>query len=253
MVTKKSHLAAITAAAAVVASLGATSIRADLIDVNFYSASFGGGTASGAAVVGNSSDIWNGINGDTSSGSMDNLMDVAGDSTPVEIAWIAAGAVIPLASNIQPNPSLMYDYLYNTNTTEINNGDITVTLSGLAPETQYDLYLYVASNDASDYDRAVALTVDSSIGGAGGNPQTTFIDGQNYKLLTPTSDNLGDLSVTESPQALGLINTSGEVDLNGLQIRPVPEPASLAFMGLGSVALLYKQRKKNADIKAGVR
>ena len=244
MVTKKSHLAAITAATVVVASLGATSIRADLIDVNFYSGSFGGGTASGAAVVGSSTDTWNGIDGDTASGSMDNLVDVAGNSTSVGISWIAAGAVIPLASNIQPNPSLMFDYLYNTNTTEINNGDISVTLSGLMPETQYDLYLYVASNDASDYDRAVAFTVDSTIGGAGGNPETSFIDGENYELLTPTSDNLGDLSITESPQALGLINTSGEVDLNGLQFHPVPEPASLAFMAMGALPLIYKRRKK---------
>jgi len=50
-------------------------VNASLIDVNFYNAGYGGSTASGAGVVGTASDVWNGINATSSSGSAGPLVE----------------------------------------------------------------------------------------------------------------------------------------------------------------------------------
>ena len=211
---------------AAVMVLGTTSVRAafNSIDVNFYASGFGGSTATGAAVVGSSSDTWNGIDGAVnSSGGPLALVDVASNSTPITLSYVSDGAVVSANSNIQPNASLMSDYLF-ANT----NDNITVTLQNLAPNTAYNLYVYLSSNDASDSSRAAMVMANAVSAPATGDPQTSFIAGENYVLLTPTSDALGTINITVSPTDA---NSDGEVDLNGLQLTavPVPPPTNLTI------------------------
>lgn len=222
--------------------LGVTSARADLIGVNFYSSGFGGSTASGAAVVGTASDLWNGIDADPGSGGPISLMDTSGNPTSAFLTYNSpgGGGVAPASPNIQPNPSLMYDYLFNNNSTFIS-----VTLGGLAPSTPYDLYIYLASDDAAGSDRAANVVANLVSGTATGNPQTSFINGENYLLLQPTSSALGTIDILETD---GAANTSGEIDMNGLQLTAVPDPSSTlllsAISGLGLI--LFARRVSRA-------
>jgi hypothetical protein len=216
-------------------ALGMTSARAQLIDVNFYSAGFGGSAASGAAVVGTATDQWNGIAADSGFGGPINLVDANGNATFVTLSYNSpsGGAVVSANANIQPNASLMYDYLFN------NNGSgITVTLGGLAASTPYDLYIYLASNDGGGSARAANVTANLASGTATGNPETSFINGDNYLLLDVTSSALGTINIAETD---ALANTSGEVDMNGLQITSVPEPSTLFLFVVGGLGLILSK------------
>jgi hypothetical protein len=118
-----------------------------------------------------------------------------------------------------------------------------VTISGLAPNTTFDLYVYLASNDAGGDDRSAEVTANAVSGYATGNPQTTFIDGQNYLLLTPNSGPSGIINISETP---GFDNTGypEEVDMNGLQLTAVPDQAAtFGLLGLSVLGLLWLPRR----------
>jgi hypothetical protein len=241
-----------TSAIAALALAGATQIAsASLIDVNFYSINYSppGGTASGAAVVGTANDQWNGIDGDNGFGSVSSLINTSGSPTGVTLTYNTAGgaAVTSLAQNTQPTPSMMNDYLFNN-----AGGAITVSVGNLAAGT-YDLYVYLASNDASGNNRAAVVTANAYTALATGNSQPSFIAGQNYLLLTPTVGASGVLTITESD--LSTVNTSGEVDMNGLQIvsgvAAVPEPTTviagaLMLLPFGASTLRILRKRQSA-------
>jgi len=224
---------------AIVMAWGAFSAHAasGLIDVNFFTTINGNGSAaSGAAVVGSANDVWNGFDGGVNPGGGPlALFDSASNSTPVTLTYSSMGGVGPLNSNIQPNASLMTDYLFNN-----TNGAITLTLQNLTPNTLYNLYVYLSSNDAGDSDRAALVTANGVFANATGDPQTTFIAGENYLLLTPTSDGGGTINITEVPD---LANSSQEVDLNGIQLASVPEPSALALLATTLIAFKISKRK----------
>lgn len=217
--------------------------QAQLINVNFYSAFYGGSAATGAAVVGNPGDLWNGINGDNEPGGPISLVDSTGNATSASLFYSAFGAVTSLTPNFQPNPGLMSDYLFSTGFAGTNY----VTITGLTPDTKYDLYVYLASNDATGGDRSAGIQIPGTQGHATGNPEPTFSPGDNYVFLTPTTDDSGTLSLFEFPYRG---NTSGEVDLNGLQLLAVPETTgTLPLLGIGCIALLIFRRSARQSAK----
>jgi hypothetical protein len=238
------------ASIAALALAGASQVAsASLIDVNFFTTAYlpNGGTATGAAVVGTANDQWNGINGDAGTGTTPSLIDTTGTPTGVTLTYASEGAVTSLAQNTQPTPSMMNDYLFNN-----TGGTLTVTLGNLAAGT-YDLYVYLASNDASGNNRAAVVTANAYTALATGNSQPSFIAGQNYLLLTPTVGASGVLTITESD--LSTVNTSGEVDMNGLQIEPaigaVPEPTTviagaLMLLPFGASTLRILRKRQSA-------
>ena len=231
-------------------ALGALSARAQLIDVNFYSAFYLGSAASGAAATGAAGDIWNGINDDNvAGGPIYNLVDTTGTATPVSLSYNtdstpSYGAVTSIIKNTQPNPVLMNNYLFNN-----THGDITVTLQGLSDSTLYNLWLYVASCDAIGSDRAADLTANSVFASATGTPEGNFDAGQNYVLIQTTSSASGTINITESDDSA---NTSGEVDLNGLQISSVPDLATtLPLLTISGLGLILFARRTSKDMQAG--
>jgi len=229
-------------------AVGVSSTRAQSIDVNFYSQYFGGSTASGSAVVGSPTDVWNGINGDGGVlGGPFLLVDTAGTPTAL-LAYLLSpdsnpiAAIAAAALGTQENPSLMNDYLFNN-----QGGDIFIELAGLTPNANYDLYVYLSSDDSSNASRSLIVYANGDLGYATGDPTPTFTSGQDYLPLEFTASPTGILLLAagDAPN-----NTTGEIDLNGFQlVSAVPDQAStlaLLAIGVGGLAIVARRVSSRA-------
>jgi endoglucanase len=195
-------------------------LPAKLIDVNFTqnsSAGEGGPspgpTMSGAAVLGSAGDQWNGINGSSGSGISLNYSD--GTASPVKMAFSSGGGFnvfdyggsTPFAGGADAN--LMQTYLYNNGVSQ------TITLSGLTPNTLYNVVLYNAAN-TSAAGRTTFFTVNSStLSSTWNGTSSTLVPGVDYVYFSAAvSDALGNMSISYTG------NGSVEGDINGFQIQP---------------------------------
>lgn len=220
----------------------AGTVQAQLIDVDFNTNSAPlsaggpviGPTMSGAAVLGAAGDHWNGV--DASSGTGIPLIYANGSNSPVTITFTSGGGYdvhsyggsTPFAST--PFDALMEDYLFSGGVTQ------AVTLSGLVPNSTYDLVLYNAA-DVSGAGRTTYFTVNSNLQSSTWNGSSnTLIAGVDYVEFTSAlSDSSGNLAITWSG------NGSAEGDLNGFQIRFKPGPVApgldASFAGSGKTLI----------------
>jgi endoglucanase len=207
------------ALAVLVFALPAT-LHAKLINVNFtQNSSPGQGgpspgpTMSGAAVLGSVGNQWNGISG--SSGSGVSLIYSDGTASPVKMAFGSGGGFnvfdyggsTPFAGS--PDAALMETYLFNGGVPQ------TITLSGLVPNTQYNVVLYNAANTSAT-GRATYFTINSNtLSSTWNGTSSTFIPWVDYVYFPAArSDASGALAVSYTG------NGSTEGDIDGFQIQP---------------------------------
>jgi endoglucanase len=220
-------LTAIVAAAAL-------PLHAKLIDVNFTQNSFAGEggpspgpTMAGAAVLGSASDQWNGISGST--GNSIPLIYSDGSASPVKMTFTSGGGYnvfdyggsTPFAGGA--GTALTENYLYNDGVPQ------TVTLSGLAPNTAYDVVLYNAANvSAGTAGRTTYFTINSNTLSSTWNASSsTLVPGVDYVSFPAVwSGASGNMTVTYTG------NGSTEADFNGFQIQP----AQLMITSLGTIS-----------------
>ena len=204
----------------------ATATVPPLVDVNFYddTASSQYGNATGAAVIGATGNTWNniGVNGSgvpavTNSASGIHLNTVAGATSGYTLSYSTYASGNSTATGA-PDQQLMQQYLVaKFNVSAKTN---TVTISGLSDNTVYDLYVYTASSDGVNNQRATTVTAYGQSASsfaqsatASGNRNNVFAAGDNYVRLTPMSSSTGTITINQALQA-----GAGEADLNGLQI-----------------------------------
>lgn len=202
-------------------------LQAQLIDVNFTqnsSAGTGGPnpgpTMSGAAAVGSASDQWNGING--SSGTGISLKYATGSTSPVTMTFTAGGGynVYNYAGTTPFTGtkycSLMENYLYNSGTPR------TITLSGLTPNSTYNLALYNGAN-TNAVGRTTYFTVNGkTLSSTWNGSASTFVPNVDYVYFSSvTSDGSGNLAITYTG------NGTAEGDIDGFQLQFVSGPSFL--------------------------
>ncbi|HTV40441.1 MAG TPA: hypothetical protein VMF08_07700 [Candidatus Sulfotelmatobacter sp.] len=200
-----------------------------LIDVNFNTNSLyntGGGyihgpAMSGAAVLGEASDQWNGI--EVSSGTGIPLIYANGSNSPVAMTFTSAGGynvfsyngTTPFAGT--PYEALMENYLYNGRLGTF--APQTITLSGLTANSMYNLVLYNAA-DTAGAGRTTYFTVNSNtLSSTWNGASNTLIAGIDYvEFPSATSDGSGNLVITWNG------NGTVEGDINGFQIQVTNPP-----------------------------
>lgn len=206
---------------------------------------WGSPVPTGPAYLGSAGDQWNQF---VNPNGLDAyLTNTAGQLTSAQLAWMGTGTVASAATNNTFYPLLMNYYLFNN-----VGGSITVGITGLVPDSSYNLALYSASWDASGDIRSENFTVVGSAVNsyyATGNPVASFDPTStplnNFNYLTVTSSALGTLTITETD---GYDNQNGEVDLNGFQLQgqfnAIPEPTPMAVLGLGALGLLVRRKRR---------
>ena len=128
------------------------------------------------------------------------------------------------------------------------------TLTGLASNSTYRLYLY--GIDGGFHDRGTTFfvtggTADGGISSTKNSTTSSFVEGNNYVLFTGDTAT-GSVSGSFAPGPSG----RGEGDFNGLQIAvtttgasPAPEPSQvgmLSLMGLSLGGLILRARPRRA-------
>lgn len=243
-------------------------LQAQLINVDFNGNSVGqaydgggvavGPTQTGAAVIGSPGDTWNGFDdsaftfssypSDASATGL-SLLYADGTSSGVTMSLTAGGSYNANEPNWgntsafttagSPYSDLMQDELYTT-------APAAITLSGLAANQSFNLVIY----SSGDQNLGTGFTEKKGTFTVNGVTQntiwdgvtSTLIDGMTYVQFLATSDASGNLAITwgGTPAEAGV---NPETDINGFQLVVVPEPSSLAILGVAGMALFGVRRR----------
>ena len=203
----------------------------------------------GAAVLGASGDLWNGIAGpDWGPTATTAISDSTGS--------FASGATIRVwnyaySSNntggTTANPmALMQDYLTSPGWGSSDGWPIKVELANLPTLTAFTLVVYSAGDNAPGQGATISLATDSNFGTIITSATTTAASrdisagqGVAYQLFSGTTSASGTVDFEIAT------TTDNWHALNGLQleIAAVPEPSSLALCGGGLVLLgMFRRR-----------
>jgi len=182
---------------------------------------------------------WNGVESLVSGITQTNLLDSQNSQTDVGFNLAApTGSWSHNKLSDFPNELLVnYAALEWTDSSTANQA--TLTISGLTAGVLHDVAIY-AQGDAAG--QGGEFTLGSQTKTTSADPLTVnFDEGVNYITLSGQADGNGELEITWR----NLVDGNGSVEqwsaLNGFQVQAVPEPASLALMGLGGLMMLRRR------------
>lgn len=148
-------------------------------------------------------------------------------------------------------PTLFDGYLLEDSSLNSDNnqglGTATVTIGGLNPDSQHDLYLYssnagVGSGGVFSVNGGPAqISTGGSYPGGIGNFSPSYSNGADYlAFMGVTANATGQIviSVNEFPSTSQPNGPFGHGILNGFQISAVPEPSSATLMCLAAIVVI---------------
>jgi len=194
-------------------------------------------------VLPSTGNTWNGVES-PASGSIteSSLLDSQGSSTTVGFNLAApTGSWSHNKLSDFPN-ELLVNYASLERTDQSTANQATLTISGLTAGVLHDVAIYSQGDTAG---QGGEFTLGSQTKTTSADPLTVnFDEGVNYITLSGQADSNGELQITWR----NLVDGNGSVErwsaLNGFQVQAVPEPASLALLGLGGLMMISGRRRK---------
>ena len=219
------------------------SASATSIAVNFAqntNQGFAGGELIGPTDIDSSN--WNNTidrdSGSLSAGTKGSLIDSTGTATTATITWSANTVYYNGDGLGNDEAKLAVGYL------DDGGSGATFTLSDI-PYAQYNVYVLFTSDQNGDYTHGT-LTIDGTDYLDGPfNAHGRVTDGTGWVLADGTV--YGNYAKVEnlSGSSLTVLATkdAGRSPITGVIIQAVPEPSSVALLGLGGLALILRRRK----------
>jgi len=224
----------------------ATVANAGVINVNMYASSGGGAKSPQDAATlegpaGGLGESWNQFNVTTGI----NLLDSTGAATTV-------GFVNNVSSGWDRNGDL--EMLKAERAQFSKGGDTTHTINGLIPGDLYNVWIASSVSNATDAEAGHGewstsnATTSASLQAISNFDlnTTTWEYGNNYVLFENVEANangmitfLGDATDVDE---IELGSPAYRLGLSGFQIQAVPEPATMALLGLGGLGLIRRRR-----------
>ena len=203
------------------------------------------GSAHDDPSLGTPTGYWNGIVFSTlnSPSPSTGLLDSSGQATGISLSFANWGfqdnaPEVNYGNGNAANMPLLNDYIG----AELSAGSLlpTMTISGLASNSPYELYVFGSNGGAGAGGtwsvNGSATQVSTGIGSS--YPFSYFTRGADYVYFNVNSDALGRLVLT------GNSTDDPFVILNGFQLSPVPEPGSLSLLCAAGAVLLVARRRR---------
>ncbi len=235
--------------------MAASAAEAAVINVDFHNDRITGGQAvlmSNAGAAPDTGTVWNEIvvpnsGGDNSGGfNFDPdivtpflsgpLNDSQGNVTATTVSLLeTSGTANAFAYGGNYSGDAQFADLLRDGLLVAGSSTVEVTLNNLTANGVYDLYLYSAGDKAS---RSAVFSNGAQSKAGTANNNGDVLEGEEYVVLESVlADATGELSFIYA-RADG----SNEGAFNGFQAVLVPEPASVALLGLGGLCLLGRRR-----------